>query len=247
MIASALAAAMLTSTFPAGSKFSFRGHTCNYAVAGTGPQPVLLLHGFAGSGYNSFRETLPALAGETHTVYALDLLGLGASDQPADVTYSIDLWRDQCAAFVDEVLDGTPPVVIGTSFGSLIALELAVSDTPVKALGMANCAVGMNMKGSVKALEVPWQAAIAKVVCGLVDVIFSQKWLLANGLEKFATAETVGNALKEAVYVNPERVTDDLVQDYLSLAKDRDAAVEVRLKLSTPPNLVAHARGAPIH
>ena len=85
----------------------------------------------------------------------------------------------------------------------------------------------------MKALEVPWQAAIARVVCALVDIIFSQKWLLSSGLEKFATAETVGNALKEAVYVNPERVTDDLVQDYLSLAKDRDAAVEVRRPLQS--------------
>ena len=58
-------------------------------VSADGPVAILL-HGFAGSGFNCWRSTLPALA-TTHRVYALDLLGLGASAQPDDVTYSIDL------------------------------------------------------------------------------------------------------------------------------------------------------------
>ena len=33
--------------------------------------------------------------------------------------------------------------------------------------------------------------------------------------------------LQASVYVNPERVTDDLVADYLGLAENRPAAVEV--------------------
>ena len=36
-----------------------------------------------------------------------------------------DLWREQCAAFVKEQMGDEPPIVIGHSFGSLIALELA--------------------------------------------------------------------------------------------------------------------------
>ena len=140
-----------TGVFPPASSYVWRGHTCSFVVAGQGP-PVLLLHGFAGSAYNCWRSTLPALAA-THTVYGLDLLGLGASDQPDDVEYSIDLWREQCADFVADRLD-EPPIVIGHSFGSLIALELArdlgAQGKPIRAVGMMNCGIGMNNKNALK-------------------------------------------------------------------------------------------------
>ena len=132
-----------TRPFPRASSWAFRGYPCSYVKAGSGP-PVLLVHGFAGSAFNCWRETLPALA-ESHTVYGIDLLGLGASSQPSDVTYSIDLWREQCEAFVSEMGLVEPPVVVGHSFGSLIALELAAAGTtPVRAVGMMNCGIGMN-------------------------------------------------------------------------------------------------------
>ena len=53
------------------------------------------------------------------------------------------------------------------------------------------------------------------------------------GLEKFATAENVRGALAEAVYTNPDRVDNALVDDYLSLAADREAAVEVLRQIYT--------------
>ncbi|EOD38126.1 hypothetical protein EMIHUDRAFT_433595 [Emiliania huxleyi CCMP1516] len=244
------AASPPTTTFPAASRFNFRGSDCAYYVAGSGP-PVVLLHGFAGSAYNCWRSTVPALAA-THTVYGIDLLGLGASAQPV-VEYSIDLWREQCAAFVRERLGGEAPVIIGHSFGSLIALELArtlaAQGTPARAVGMMNCGVGMNNKNALKVeawraeqaakgVEVEraapgWQLAIFGAVLSLVDLIFNQRWLLAAILDRFATAETVRGALEGSVYVNSERVDDELVQDYLSLARDKAAAVEVLRQIYT--------------
>ena len=114
-----LAAAAMRPAFPPASTYTFRGHQCSFVKAGSGP-PIVLLHGFAGSAFNCWRSTLPALA-ETHTVYGLDLLGLGASDQPTDVTYSIDLWVEQCAAFLREVVGcgkgGKRAIVAGNSIG----------------------------------------------------------------------------------------------------------------------------------
>lgn len=236
--------------FPTASRYPWRGHSCSYVKAGNGP-PVLLLHGFAGSAYNCWRSTLPSLA-TTHTVYALDLLGLGASDQPSDVEYGIDLWREQCEDFIGEQLS-EPPIVIGHSFGSLIALELAREQTekgkPLRAVGMMNCGVGMNNKNALKVedwrreqqekgMDVDsstpsWQLAIFSFVLSIVDFIFNQRWLLTQILERFATAETVRGALQGSVYINPERVTDDLVNDYLSLANDKKAAVEVLRQIYT--------------
>ena len=245
-----LAAAALTPAFPSASTYTWRGHTCSFVKAGSGP-PVVLLHGFAGSAFNCWRSTLPALS-KTHTVYGLDLLGLGASDQPADVTYSIDLWREQCVDFIREQTSEAP-VVIGHSFGSLVALEVAreqaACGSPVRAVGMMNCGVGMNNKNALKveawreeqqakglaveAAAPAWQLAIFGAVLSLVDVIFNQRWLLAAILEKFATAENVKAALEGSVYVNPSLVTDDLVTDYLSLARNKEAAVEVLRQIYT--------------
>lgn len=228
-------------TFPSASKYTFRGHKCSYVQAGTGP-PVILLHGFAGSAFNCWRSTIPELA-KTNTVYGLDLLGLGASAQPQEVTYSIDLWREQCEAFCREKLADSEeaPIVIGHSFGSLIALELAASDAvDFKAVGMMNCGIGMNNKNAFKEgsgageTAAAWQLALFKLVFDdLIGVIFNQKWLLKYILTSFATADNVRNALEEGVYVNSERVTDDLVDDYLSLASDKEAAVEVLRQIYT--------------
>jgi len=240
----------LDAEFPPASRYTWRGHSCSFVKAGQGP-PVLLVHGFAGSAFNCWRSTVPALA-KTHTVYALDLLGLGASDQPSDVEYSIDLWREQCADFVREQMS-EPPIIIGHSFGSLIALELArelaAQGTPARAVGMMNCGVGMNNKNALKVedwrreqqekgLDVEaaapgWQLAIFGFVLSVVDLIFNQRWLLTGILDNFATAENVRNALEGSVYINPERVSDDLVNDYLSLAKNKEAAVEVLRQIYT--------------
>ena len=171
MIMHVLSLVTVALSFPA-SKYTFKDHTCSYVQAGSGGPPVLLLHGFAGSAFNAWRSTIPELS-KTHTVYGLDLLGLGASAQPSDVTYSIDLWREQCEAFCQEKLE-EPPIVIGHSFGSLIALELAAKN-PVKAVGMMNCGIGMNNKNALKAgsgageVAAAWQLAIFGAVLSVVD------------------------------------------------------------------------------
>ena len=247
---SRLRAASAEVAFPPASSYKWRGHTCSFRKAGEGP-PIVLLHGFAGSAFNCWRSTLPALA-ESHTVYGLDLLGLGASDQPADVEYGIDLWREQCVDFIAEQMEGNdPPVIIGHSFGSCIALEAAreLGASGARGVAMMNCGVGMNNKNAnkveawrreqqangveVEAAAPAWVFALFGAVLSLVDVIFNQKWLLSLLLERFATAENVRGALESSVYVNSERVTDDLVDDYLTLADDRDAAVEVLRQIYT--------------
>ena len=85
----------------------------------------------------------------------------------------------------------------------------------------------------MEAAAAGWQLAIFGAVLSLVDLIFNQKWLLAIVLEKFATADNVRNALEGSVYTDPQRVTDDLVEDYLSLAKDKEAAIEVLRQIYT--------------
>ncbi len=53
-------------------------------------------------------------------MYAIDLLGFGASDKPP-LAYSTELWRDQLLDFLQEFIDA-PAVLVGNSIGSLIGL-----------------------------------------------------------------------------------------------------------------------------
>ena len=77
----------------------------------------------------------PELASRGIRVIAVDLLGHGASDQPADMrAYHMTAFADQVAALLDHLgLDR--PVVGGTSLGANVALELAAA-TPARRRGL---------------------------------------------------------------------------------------------------------------
>ena len=56
-----------------------------------------------------------------HTVYALDMLGFGASEK-ASANYSIELWVEQVYDFWKAFIR-QPVVLVGNSNGSLISLS----------------------------------------------------------------------------------------------------------------------------
>ena len=104
--------------------WNWRGYRCHWRV--TGPQgghPLLLLHGFGASSCH-WRRTAPRLAELGWRVYSLDLLGFGASDQPARPLNN-SLWGHQVCAFLKQVVQ-QPTVLIGNSLGGLTALTAAV-------------------------------------------------------------------------------------------------------------------------
>jgi pimeloyl-ACP methyl ester carboxylesterase len=83
----------------------------------------VLLHGFAaGSGH--WRGNAHAIAAAGWRVYGLDLVGFGASSQPA-LRLDNRLWARQVQGFLEEVVQG-PAVVVGHSLGGLVALSAAV-------------------------------------------------------------------------------------------------------------------------
>ena len=92
----------------------------HYFAGGTG-EPLLLVHGLGGRALD-FAPLMPALARQ-HRVYALDLLGYGASDRP-DVDYSVTLQTDILRQFLES--QGLTRVdLAGWSMGGWIALEFA--------------------------------------------------------------------------------------------------------------------------
>ncbi|XP_024369572.1 uncharacterized protein [Physcomitrium patens] len=103
--------------------WTWRDHKVHYIVQGQGP-PIVLIHGFGASAFH-WRYNIPELA-KTHTVYAMDLLGFGFSEK-ALIDYTADVWRDQVADFVRDVV-GKPAVLAGNSVGGYTVLSTAAAN-----------------------------------------------------------------------------------------------------------------------
>ena len=97
-----------------------------YTEYGAGDSWVVLVHGQLMT--RRMHEPLArALAGSGLHVVALDLLGHGRSDRPADpLAYSVQAFGEQVVALLDHL--GAPEAVVGgTSLGANVALEGAVA------------------------------------------------------------------------------------------------------------------------
>lgn len=106
------------------AEWLWRGQRCHWRVLGdAAAPPLVLVHGFAaGSGH--WRRNAAELAAAGWRVYGLDLIGFGASSQPA-LRLDNRLWARQLQAFLEQVVQG-PAVLVGHSLGGLVTLSCAV-------------------------------------------------------------------------------------------------------------------------
>ena len=96
-----------------------------YDVFGDSGEPVVLLHGFTGTGVGHFPNEIPMLQ-KNHEVYAPDLPGYGQSAPPNRV-FGVDFYKrdtQHMIAFV-RALNIGPVHLIGFSDGAEIALMFA--------------------------------------------------------------------------------------------------------------------------
>ena len=89
--------------------------------------PLLLIHGF-GASVRHWRSNIGPLSAN-RSVYAVDLLGFGASDKDSTV-YGTALWVEQLFDFIRQVI-GRTVVVVGNSLGSVVGLGLAAKHPDV--------------------------------------------------------------------------------------------------------------------
>jgi pimeloyl-ACP methyl ester carboxylesterase len=215
-----------------------REYSINYARAGTGPRVLVLVHGF-GADVNNWREVIP-FAGQSATVYAIDLLGYGRSEKPTDCPMSIDLWSQQltdfCRAFIPPDVEF---VLVGNSIGSLVAVTATAdfmwrspghSFANLKGLLLFNCAIGMNNRvrnlTAARLLKLKtWDEYLFVAVSPIFYLIErllryrpTAEWLF----RRVASEGNVGGTLR-AIYTDPSRVDSDLVRDILAPAADAGA------------------------
>jgi pimeloyl-ACP methyl ester carboxylesterase len=110
---------------PPGQIIDVDGVPVHYIERGSGPDAVVLLHGFLGHAY-SFRHLIPDLATD-HRVIAVDLKGFGYSGRLKNTDHSLT----EQARLVSGVMDKLGiqrASVIGHSMGGEVAMRLAAND-----------------------------------------------------------------------------------------------------------------------
>jgi len=123
------------------SYWQWEGYNIAYRVQGQGP-PLLCIHGF-GASMGHWRKNIPVLANAGYQVFAVDLLGFGASDKPA-LDYNVVLWQRQLYDFWQSKIN-QPTVFVGNSIGGLLSL-IMMTQYPEITLGgiLINIAGGLN-------------------------------------------------------------------------------------------------------
>lgn len=181
--------------------WQWQGHKIRYTVAGKG-KPLLLIHGF-GASIGHWKNNIPTLADAGYRVYAIDLLGFGASDK-APLDYTLELWQAQITDFWQEKIN-EPTIFIGNSIGALLAL-LLVTETPEIAAGgvLINCAGGLNHRPG------DFNPVLGLVMNGFAKLVSSP--LTGNFIFNNIRRKSQIRRTLYQVYRDRNAVTDELVE-----------------------------------
>uniref|UniRef100_B8HNQ0 Alpha/beta hydrolase fold protein n=1 Tax=Cyanothece sp. (strain PCC 7425 / ATCC 29141) TaxID=395961 RepID=B8HNQ0_CYAP4 len=170
--------------------------------------PIILLHGFGGS-IGHWRHNIPAL-GAHHQVYALDLLGFGASEKPV-TPYSIQLWAEQVYEFWRDFIR-VPAVLVGNSIGSLTCLTIANHHPEmVRGVAMISLPDQLNQQPSA-----PWLDSLRAMLTSP---------LILQPLFHLIRHPCIVKHWAKLAYARREAITDELVEILTAPARDKNAAL----------------------
>ena len=162
--------------------------------------PLILLHGF-GASIGHWRHNIEVL-GEHHTVYALDMLGFGASEKPG-ANYAIQLWAEQVYDFWKAFIR-QPVILVGNSNGSLISLAAAAAHPDmVKGIVMMSLPHPSLEQEAIPTFLQPLVLTIKNIVAS--PLLLKPLFLLIRRPDFVRRWAGVA-------YSNPEAITDELVE-----------------------------------
>ncbi len=117
----------------------WNGHRTWFRVVGelaSGLDPLLCLHGGPGSTHHYFAP-LERLASDGRAVVLYDQLGCGRSDRPTGTDWSLGVFLEELAALREQL--GLERVhLLGTSWGGMLALEHALSESGLSSLVLSS-------------------------------------------------------------------------------------------------------------
>lgn len=224
---------------PGPSFWVWRGHRIRWTRAGSpeAPRAVVLIHGF-GASLGHWRHNIPVLAREAE-VFALDLLGFGASDKPlsqlegegprpGSVRYGFALWAELVADFIGTHVERPPrPVhIIGNSIGGVVALasaqRLCQRGHPPAQVVLIDCAQRTLDERRIAALPV-FQRLTRPVLKRLVR----ERWLTAT-LFRFLSRPAFIRQVLVVAYPTGANVDAALVDLLYQPSRDRGATESFR-------------------
>jgi pimeloyl-ACP methyl ester carboxylesterase len=175
--------------------------------------PLILLHGF-GASITHWRHNLAALS-QSQSVYALDLLGFGASEK-ALTDYNINLWVAQVYDFWRSLI-GRPVVLVGNSIGSLVCLAAAMAH-PDMVAGIAMLSLPDT---SVRSEMIP---KFVQPIVSAIEGLFTSS-LLLKPIFYWVRRPQIVRPWAAIAYANPAAIDDELIESLVTPAGDLGAAV----------------------
>ena len=137
-------------------------------------QPIVFIHGF-GACSAHWRNNINFFMEKGYSVYSVDLLGFGNSDQPGiGQVGALDngVWCDQIEDFIKDVIrphNSKKITLIGNSLGSLVAITCAVS-IPDQILGVIASPLPDQIKIKKKYFKI--KPLFRKIKNNLIKVFF---------------------------------------------------------------------------
>jgi pimeloyl-ACP methyl ester carboxylesterase len=212
----------MTNTFPEAwlGQWHWRGEPVSYLACNPNAcdQAVVLVHGF-GACKEHWRHTVAALA-EHYSVYALDLMGFGASGKPRSLLrsdpatetgcrYGIDLWAEQVVAFIEAHVK-EPVSLVGNSIGAVVALRagelLEQLHRPANTVVLIDCA-----QRALDDKRLAEQPALRRLGRPLLKRVVRQRWLTTFLFQQLSKPGVIRRVL-ETAYPTKANVDDALVQ-----------------------------------
>lgn len=161
-----------------------------YIEAGSGPNHIVLIHGFAAHSY-TWQPLIQKLSESGYHVWSIDLLGFGLSEKPLDINYTLDLYNEQIQAFM-EAKNLSKAAFVGNSLGGGIILSLAMSQPElVQSLVLID--------PLVYPIKYPFYFALTKFFGNWTKPFFG----------KFSTKQV----LKD-IYYDPNKISNDTIEAY---------------------------------
>ncbi len=174
---------------------------------------VLLVHGF-GASTDHWRFNIPVLS-KTHEVHALDLLGFGRSDKPAELDYGGDLWKDQIVSYVKERIR-KPTVIVGNSLGGYAALAAGAALESDSAGVVLLNAAGYFSDEKISSEPKELNSRIRRMIADGISRDLLVKWLIYPFIqrlifENLRRPDVIRKTLNQ-VYIDSTNVDDYLIE-----------------------------------
>lgn len=198
-------------TVPAGDGSSLRVHYLDEGPRGA--PSVVLLHGNPTWSYQ-FRHVIPGLTAAGYRVIAIDYVGMGRSDKPADPTaYTYDRHLEWLRTAM-EVIDATAPlgraVIVGHDYGVPLGIRLMAEHLPRRFDGFVAVNASVPLGDGLAPTHARWREFVRRNPDVPVGAVVSSQVAPALSLAEIAAydAPYPDASYKVAIRTFPEMVPE---------------------------------------